>query len=165
MGNFMRVFVLITGVTYSAGIWANSGIPGPIILMGGSYTANFWRWVAVMMFMCIGIEAVICKYAKILKRPFFCSLIANIGSLIAGGPLIFLGAIDPTFFLLPTFVSILVEVAVIRYLPLSIGIITTNKKEFWRVYLWIIGANILTNLIMVGYLYWIYKFYNNDIAS
>ena len=42
------------------------------------------------------------------------------------------------------------------------GITTTERG---RVYLWIISANILTNLVMVGYLYWIYKFYNNDIVS
>ena len=147
---------IIAGFLVSANsAWANSGIPGPIIWVGSVATVSPMQWLASCMFMCVCIEGAIYHYVGMFRRPLVSSLAANIFSLILGIPLMFLGAIDPTWFVLPTTVSILCEALLLLRLPASIGLKDSergNKGKFW---LTVLIANILTNFIIVLYLFWL----------
>jgi hypothetical protein len=140
---------------------ANSGIPGPIMWSASALTTNPLQWVAATMLMCVGIEGVIYRYAGLFRRPFLVSLIANVISLIIGVPLALLGAIDPTWFVLPTIVSIIFEGLVIRWLPQSLQAVNPatpeSRRRIFRAVIW---SNILTNLIMASYILYLYHFRN-----
>jgi hypothetical protein len=165
MFRICSIFIIAICILFPSFAGANTGIPGPMMFVLGAQTASFWRWVSAMMFMCVGIEGAIFLYAGLFKHPILVSLIANIASLIAGTPLVFVGALDPTYFVLPTLLSIMVEILVIRFLPASIAIADKNVASFRRMYCWVIAVNVLTNLIMVGYLALIYGFYKDGAYS
>jgi hypothetical protein len=132
---------------------ANSGIPGPLIWLGGSLTANLFQWIGVCMFMCIFVEGAIYKYWRLFSKPFAVSAYLNTVSLICGIPLIFLGALDPTWFVMPTAVSAFVEAFCGRRLPHFLrapGLWKTRRGPFyWKIFL----ANLVSNAIMFAYLY------------
>jgi hypothetical protein len=100
------------------------------------------------MAMCIGVEAAVYAYSGQYRTPILASAYANVVSLVVGIPLTFLGAIDPTWFVLPTIVSILVEYWAVKvgakWLENSPGSIR-GSPIFW--------GNLLSNVILFGLLY------------
>ena len=103
------------------------------------------------MAMCIGIEGAIYHYLQLFEKPYYGSIVANTVSLFAGVPLVFLGAFDPTLFVLPTIVSIWVELMVLRNFKrkqLQEESLDTKQKKIDHP---VIYSNILTNLIMIVY--------------
>ena len=146
------------GLLCAADASANSGIPGQLIVAGASVTVNPLQWVVVTMLMCILVEGSIYQYAGLFKRPILASTIANFASLLAGFPLAILGEFDPTHLVLPTIVSILVEGFVLRRLPASVGLSKTATPGRGKVYGTVIAANVVTNLIMVAYLFWLIQY-------
>lgn len=136
----------------SGAVAANSAVPGPIILFAGTLTVAPLQWIAATMFMCIGVEAAIYRYVGLFRRPILASIVANAVSLVLGFPLAILGAVDPTWVILPTAVSIISEGIVLDFLPGSIGLTSETQKlksKFWRV---VIFANVATNVLMMLYL-------------
>ena len=127
---------------------ANVGVPGPLMHYGASLSISPWQWISVTMIMCIGVEASVFAYSGQYSRPILASAYANTLSLIAGIPLSLLGAVDPTWFVLPTLVSILIEWWVIkgrrRWFEKGTGSITRSP---------VIWGNVVSNLILVGLLY------------
>ena len=142
------VTILFVNLVFPASAWANSAVPGPLIIFASSMSVSPWLWVLVAMVMCIGVEASVYAYTGQYRRPFLASTYANFVSLIFGIPLSFFGAADPTWFVLPTFVSILVEYwalrAVAKWFENSPGSIK-GSPIFW--------GNLLSNLILFGLLY------------
>ena len=131
---------------------ANVGIPGPLIHYGASGSVDPLLWIVVTMVMCVTVEALVFRYSGQYRRPFLASLFVNVVSLLAGLPLGLLGAIDPTWFVLPTIASIFVELFVIRvsakWSERAQGSIKSSPV-FW--------ANVLTNIILLGLLYVAFK--------
>lgn len=136
---------------------ANSGIPGPLIWFGGAQTTDPWRWVVACMFMCIFVEGAIYKYWRLFNKPFWVSAYVNTISLVLGIPISLLGAIDPTWVVIPTIASTLIEAFFARRLPRILrqrGLWKTRRGVFyWRVFV----ANLVSNAIMFGYLYVSYR--------
>ena len=132
---------------------ANTGIPGPMMIYFGSLTLDSTRWLIACMFMCVLIEGAIYKYLLLFNRPVLASLYLNSVSLILGIPLSILAVIDPTWCILPTLASTLSEGFAGRHLPklLKIRVIRELSRSsfYWKVFV----ANLITNLIMVAYLY------------
>ena len=129
---------------------ANAGVPGPLIVYFGTSLAHFkpnllWQWLIATMFMCVGIEAAIYKYLNLFKYPVRYSLIANIISLFAGIPLSLIGIIDPTWFVVPTMISIYVEWLYLKNKLNNPGELKCNPFAA------VVGANILTNIILYSY--------------
>jgi hypothetical protein len=142
--------MLLVGLSASDG-YCNAGIPAPLMIAASQLSTNPLQWIAVNMVMCITIEGAIYHYLQILHRPFVGSLVANVISLVAGVPLGIVGIIDPTWVILPTIVSIWVELVVLKRFrrkgyPLEAAEIS-NKNITMPV----IGANILTNGLMILY--------------
>ena len=132
---------------------ANMGIPGPMILFGSYFTMNPIQWVCVCMLMCIFVEGFIYKYWRLFSKPFWVSAYVNTISLIFGSPLSFLGIIDPTWVILPTLGSTLIEGYFARRLPKCLrpkGLWKNKRGTFYaRIFL----ANLISNAIMFAYLF------------
>ena len=101
------------------------------------------------MLMCVLVEGAIYRYTMRFRRPFLASLGANAISLLAGIPLAFLAVLDPTWFVLATAVSILVEYYFLRGRIGRFVLVQGKLLSFWPV-LW---ANVVTNVLMVAYLW------------
>ena len=134
-------------ITCAGGAEGNAGIPGPLILAFGSIldSRSLVQWLAASMFMCVGIEAAIYRYYSLFAAPLRNSFTANVISLIAGIPLAFLGAVDPTGFVMPTVISIYVEWLYLRF---RLRDAVPKRKAF----IVVIGANVLTNIILYLYI-------------
>ena len=133
--------------------YANSAIPGPLLIVEWAHSADPLRWIALTMFMCIGIEGAIYHYKNLFIRPFIASTVANFISLIMGVPLAFIGALDPTLIIGPTILSIWIEILVLRRFkpkPESEGGPRDFKKSISRPA--VIG-NVLTNLVLLAFLF------------
>lgn len=140
--------VIICFVRYAH---ANVAIPGPLLIAESVFSVDPLRWIAATMFMCIGIEGAIYHYKSLFVHPYVASTVANFVSLVMGMPLGILGALDPTRVLGPTIMSIWIEVLVLRRFkprPESQGGPCDFKKSITRP---VVGANILTNLILLAY--------------
>jgi len=139
------VVVLLGNLLFPASAWANSAVPGPLIIYGSSMSVSPWLWVLVTMAMCISVEASVYAYSGQYRRPVLASTYSNFISLIFGIPLSFLGAVDPTWFVLPTIVSVCVEYWVLRagakWFENCSGSIK-GSPIFW--------GNLLSNLILLG---------------
>jgi hypothetical protein len=127
-------------------IFANSGIPGPLIYYAGGLFESPARWIAVNMAMCILVEAAIYRYVQTYKRPLLASIGANVVSLVVGIPLALLGLFDPTMFLVPTVASIFVEYYFLR--SIARFVLVPGKPVTLPPVVW---GNIVTNLIMAIY--------------
>jgi uncharacterized membrane protein YozB (DUF420 family) len=110
------------------------------------------------MVMCITIEGAIYHYLQIFHRPFVGSLVANVVSLVAGIPLALLAAIDPTWVLLPTVASILIEYAVLKRFRKKVTLPNSQETTHRDISVPVVTANILTNIFMVLYLFKSYIF-------
>jgi hypothetical protein len=128
--------------------WGNTGVPGPLMHYGSSLSVSPWQWIVVTMSMCIGVEAAVYRYSRQYKRPLCASVYANFITLVLGIPLGLLGAVDPTWFVLPTLASIVLEYWAIRgrkgWFETAPGAITASP---------IIWGNLLSNAILVGLLF------------
>jgi hypothetical protein len=127
---------------------ADSGIPGPALWAFGSQTVSMAQWLAVTMAMCVSVEWAAYRYTGRFRRPFLASAVSNTVSLLAGIPLAFLGAVDPTWFILPTVVSIGVEYMTIAAMANQV-LADPDGRVGWPV----VWANVLSNLMLVGLLY------------
>lgn len=150
----LSLLIIIVCFVFSGNAHANAGIPGPLMWAATPHVGNPLIWLAASMFMCIGIEGAIYRYLDLFYRPLIASAYANVWSLFAGIPLIFVGSIDPTLVVSPTIVSILVEWFVLRrYRRFHPGPAkdpaTPPRPIFWPVVL----SNVLTNVIMFVYLF------------
>jgi len=147
-----RIVVAVAGVLIGALAFGNVGVPGPIMHFGASMSVSPLQWVAVTMTMCILIEAAVFLYSGQYRRPFLASVYANVLSMLAGFPLAFLGAFDPTWFIAPTILSIIIELLLIRsghaWFEAANGTIKASPI-FW--------GNVLTNAIMLGLLLYAVK--------
>jgi hypothetical protein len=132
---------------------ANTGIPGPLIWYGGALTENLWQWVAACMFMCILVEGAIYKYWRLFAKPFQVSTYLNVVSLFFGIPLSLLGALDPTWVILPTIASTLIEGFFAWRLPRILRFRGLRKTKRGRLYWKIFIANVVSNAIMFGYIF------------
>jgi len=133
---------------------ANAGIPGPLMWAATAHVGNPLIWLAATMCMCIGIEGAIYRYLGLFHRPFLASTYANVWSLFAGIPLALAGAVDPTLFVLPTVLSILVEWLVLkRYRRLHPGPARDPAAPLRPIFWPVVVSNVLTNLIMFAYLF------------
>jgi len=145
--NFM---LIIFTASYA---YANSAIPGPLLIVEWASSADPLRWIAVTMLMCIGIEGAIYHYKNLFIHPYIACIAANFVSLIMGVPLAFIGALDPTLVIGPTILSIWIEILVLSRFkpkPESEGGPREFKKSISRP---VIIANVLTNLILLAYLF------------
>ncbi len=140
-----RLMPLLAGMAFPAS--ANSGIPGPIVISGGFLTVSSLQWVVACMLMCISVEGAVYRYSGEYRRPFLAGAYANTVSLIAGVPLSFLFFFDPTYFTLPAVASIFIEfwaILLARKYFLVDGARPRKAPIIW--------GNVMTNLIMLGYL-------------
>jgi len=142
--------MLLVGLSASDG-YCNAGIPGPLLISASQFSTNPLQWIAVNMVMCITIEGAIYHYLQIFHRPFVGSLVANVISLVAGIPLALLGAIDPTWVILPTIVSIWVELVVLKRFRRKGNPLEAAEISSRNITMPVIGANILTNGLMFLY--------------
>ena len=128
---------------------ADSAIPGPVIWFGGTQTVSIWQWIAVTMFMCVSVEWAVYRYFRSYRRPFVASALSNTVSLIVGIPLSLLGAFDPTWFVLPTIASILVEYwsirAICRFVLADASAKVAASPVIW--------GNVASNLMLIGLIY------------
>ena len=137
----------------SSYVYANSAIPGPLLIVEWAHSADPLRWIAVTMSMCICIEGAIYHYKNLFMRPFIAITVANFACLIMGVPLAFIGAFDPTLVIGPTILSIWIEIFVLRrFKPRPESEVGPRdfKKSISRP---AIIANVLTNLIILAYLF------------
>ena len=146
----MTLMLIILTVRYA---YANSAIPGPLMIVEWAHSSDPLRWIAVTMFMCIGIEGAIYHYKNLFIHPYIASTVANFVSLIMGIPLALVGALDPTLVIGPTILSIYIEIVVLRRFkpkPESEGGPRDFKKSILRP---AIIANVITNLLLLAYLF------------
>lgn len=132
---------------------ANSGIPGPMIFAFGSQMDAAGRWLVCCMVMCVGVEAAIYHYMGLFNRPVWTSAYLNFLSLLLGVPLSFLGAFDPTWFVLPTIASALSEGWLASHLPARLGIRLSKPASHRSIYGHVFLANLVSNVIMLVYLF------------
>lgn len=150
MKNIHKLTIItIVLLAFSKSVYANSGIPGPLIWFISAQADSAIQWLLATMLMCVGIEGAIFHYLKLLRRPYLASLVANLVSLVLGIPLGIIGIIDPTFFILPTILSILIEYYVLKCFNAPPEA-TKQRKLFFPV----VGSNILTNIMLVVYIFW-----------
>lgn len=146
---------ILRAVSVAVGMWfmvplarADSGIPGPAIWAFGSQTVSMVQWVVVTMAMCISVEWAVYRYFRRFRRPLAASAFSNTVSLVVGIPLAFLGALDPTWFLLPTVVSIGVEYHAIAAIGRHV-----LKDPDGRFAFPVLFANVVSNAMLAGLLY------------
>jgi hypothetical protein len=144
-------FMLIIFTAHHA--YANSAIPGPLLIVEWASSADPLRWIAVTMLMCIGIEGAIYHYKNLFIHPYIACTVANVVSLLMGVPLAIFGAFDPTLVIGPTILSIWIEILVLRRFkpkPESEGGPRDFKKSISRP---AVIANVLTNLVLLAFLF------------
>ena len=159
LGGIGKAFFVFTALTVlcPANAQANSAIPGPLIIVGMSLYGRdplaVLQWVAATMFMCIGIEGAIYYYLGLFVRPYVASALANIISLVLGIPLVLIGIVDPTLVVIPTILSIAIELLVLGRFRLQPAPQEGNVAGMRRIAWPAIGANILTNALLVVYMF------------
>lgn len=97
------------------------------------------------MFMCVFIEGAFYKYWKLFDRPILVSLVLNTITLVLGFPLGLVAVIDPSWFIIPTILSAIAEG--------FFGKLFLKQKPIPKYYwLKILFTNLITNIIIVGYI-------------
>lgn len=132
--------------------YCNAGIPAPLPVAASQFSVKPLQWIAVNMVMCITIEGAIYHYLQIFHRPYVGSLVANVVSLVAGVPLGIVGITDPTWVILPTMVSIWVELVVLKRFRRKDCPPEAAELSNKNITMPVIGANMLTNGLMILYM-------------
>lgn len=148
-----RLLLLLPATLWPIPTLANTGIPGPMMFAFGSQMEASGRWLICTMVMCIGVEAAIYRYMGLFNRPVWTSAYLNFLSLLLGVPLGFLGAFDPTWFVLPTIASALSEGWLASHLPARLGIRLSKPVSHRSIYGRVFLANLVSNVIMLVYLF------------
>jgi hypothetical protein len=159
----LRLVLLVAALALPSVARADTGIPGPLIFAAGSLTVSMWQWILVTMAMCVSVEWAVYRYSRQYRRPLLASAFSNSVSLVAGVPLTLLGAIDPTWFVLPTIASIVIERMAIGWIGrfvLAENITAVRGGP-------VIWGNVVTNVMLVALLFvanlksegrWIFSF-------